>query len=111
MRRFLLLFLVCLIPLQSFAMSLAVSRISNNITMPMKQGAMPCCHDVATQTVSDHEGCCSDPVSCETMCSLSNALIPAIAIQHLSLSKDKPISLCAAFINLAPAQPVKPPIL
>lgn len=110
MRRLLLIFLVCLIPLQSFAMSLAVSKISNNITMPMDQGAMPC-HDMATQTAPNQEGCCSDPVSCETLCSLSNALTPTFAIQHLAMSEDKPVGLSVAFISATPTQPVKPPIL
>jgi|GEM_PF-4507731 hypothetical protein len=110
MRRLLLIFLVCLIPLQSFAMSLAVTRISNSISMSMDQGAMPC-HDMATQTIPDQEGCCSDPISCETLCSFSNALTPTFAIQHPPVSEDKPIGLFVAFISVTLTQPVKPPIL
>ncbi len=112
MRRFLLIVLVCLLPLQSFAAVVMAFKMNNDpvMAMDMNQTATPC-HDDAKPAASDNL-CCSSPAVCRAMCSLSCALLPAIALQPVpTVSEDKPLGLSVSYMSAALALPIKPPIL
>jgi hypothetical protein len=113
MRNYLIIFLMCLLPLQSFAVGMAASKMGN-MTASAEQAATPC-HDEASPAQTKHDGCCKNSVSCaavcQAMCGVFTGLIPAVALPHLPVtSEDKPLGLSISYISAALAQPVKPPI-
>jgi hypothetical protein len=110
MRRLLLILLVCLLPLQSFAASYARLRM-DNMAMATEQGAMPC-HEDANSTASDQGGCCKSTASCELVCALSVAIFSGEITPHVpTTSAAHYVGLQAFLASTHPGQPVKPPIL
>ncbi|MDI9332796.1 MAG: hypothetical protein QM533_00305 [Cytophagales bacterium] len=80
------------------------------MAMDMVQTAMPC-HNGEKPAVSD-DGCCSNPAVCQAMCSLTSALLPAMALPTAPVvSEDKPIGLSVSYVSATLTLPVKPPIL
>lgn len=115
MRRLLLIVMVCLMPLQSFAAVYARLQMDNKIMAMqhmMDQGSMPCHEDAADTTAKQDEGCCKSTATCDFVCGLSAAVFSDAINLHIPIAPEAHFArLSTTFISTPLAQPVKPPIL
>jgi hypothetical protein len=123
MRRLLLVFLMCVLPLQGFAAVLVASKTA---VSALQIGAVPCHQHNAHQTpvtqivsakavavVPDTSFQKKDACSayCHAMCGICTGLVPLIATPKVVLTtQSKPLGLLITYMSAAIAQPTKPPI-
>jgi hypothetical protein len=115
MRRFLLILLMCLLPLQSFAAVYARLQMDDKIvTMQhiVGQDSPPCHEDATSTSATQDEGCCKSNATCEFVCGLSVAVFSDAIILHIPIAPEAHSArLPTSFVSTPLAQPVKPPIL
>lgn len=110
MRRIVLAFLICLLPLQSFASGVMSAKMASMETQ-MANAVQAPCHEASQPMQAENQDCCGLQGICQALCHVI-AVLPSLAEHPKSFT---PTHLLAAFVATFQSADLsagfKPPLL